>query len=80
MKNKIREALHNGSESGHSGVIVTTKRIEARFFRPSLKQDVATWVKDVATWVRECDVCQRNKAEHIPTPGLLQPIPIPNEA
>lgn len=27
--------------------------------------------------VQECDVCQRNKAENVPSPGLLEPVQVP---
>ncbi|GMI90520.1 hypothetical protein HRI_002721300 [Hibiscus trionum] len=30
--------------------------------------------------VLQCDTCQRVKDEHIPKPGLLQPLPIPTQA
>jgi len=30
--------------------------------------------------VRQCDTCQMNKGEHVASPGLLEPIPIPNGA
>lgn len=33
--------------------------------------------KDAYKWVSECDICQRVKTENIYTPGLLQPLPIP---
>jgi len=29
------------------------------------------------TYVRECHTCQKNKSENVLTPGLLQPLPIP---
>jgi hypothetical protein len=32
---------------------------------------------DVAKFVAQCDVCQRVKAEHQKSNGLLQPLPIP---
>jgi hypothetical protein len=32
---------------------------------------------DVARFVAQCDVCQRVKAEHQKSNGLLQPLPIP---
>ncbi|GMJ07744.1 hypothetical protein HRI_004443600 [Hibiscus trionum] len=34
----------------------------------------------VSAYVSTCDVCQRVKVEHLPKPGLLQSIPIPQEA
>lgn len=73
MRHKILQTLHNGTEGGHSGMLTTFKRIDNQFFWPKLKQDVTTWVQ-------ECDVCQKNKNEHVPTPGLLQPLPIPTAA
>ena len=33
-------------------------------------------MKDVQEYISQCDNCQRNKSEHVPYPGLLQPIPI----
>ncbi|KAE8690574.1 hypothetical protein F3Y22_tig00110894pilonHSYRG00006 [Hibiscus syriacus] len=30
--------------------------------------------------IKQCDICQRTKVEHIPKPGLLQPISVPNNA
>ena len=32
----------------------------------------------IKKFVTECDVCQRHKSETIATPGLLQPLPIPD--
>lgn len=26
-----------------------------------------------------CDICQRNKVENVTSPGLLQPLPIPDQ-
>jgi hypothetical protein len=34
--------------------------------------------KDIKKFVRECSVCQENKPETVASPGLLQPLPIPN--
>lgn len=33
----------------------------------------------VKEWVKNCDTCQRNKHESISPPGLLQPLPIPEQ-
>ena len=35
--------------------------------------------KDIQNFIAECEVCQRNKGEIVKTPGLLQPLPIPNQ-
>ncbi|GMI70043.1 hypothetical protein HRI_000673600 [Hibiscus trionum] len=34
----------------------------------------------VKDYVHQCDICQRTKSEHVPQPGLLQPLPIPQHA
>ena len=36
-------------------------------------------MKDVQEYISQCDNCQRNKSEHVPYPGLLQPVPIPSQ-
>lgn len=35
--------------------------------------------KEIHKYVAECDICQRNKRENIPTPGLLHCLHIPNQ-
>ena len=35
--------------------------------------------KDIQNFIAECEICQRNKGETVKTPGLLQPLPIPNQ-
>ncbi|KAK4393014.1 Transposon Ty3-G Gag-Pol polyprotein [Sesamum angolense] len=58
---------------GHSGINGTYQRVKPLFYWPTLKGDINTWVK-------ECEVCQRSKHENIHYPGLLQPLPIPDQA
>lgn len=70
---KILEHTHNSLEGRHSDIVVMTKRIQEYFYWPNLTADVQEFVK-------ACDMCQRYKAEHIASQGLLQPLPIPNEA
>ena len=70
LRHKIIEELHNSGTGGHSGIRATLKRISQIFFWPSLQTEVTKAVK-------ECLICQRNKGEHVPYPGLLQPNPIP---
>ncbi|KAL2251676.1 UNVERIFIED_CONTAM: Transposon Ty3-G Gag-Pol polyprotein [Sesamum indicum] len=35
---------------------------------------------DVQEWVKGCETCQRAKHENNPYPGLLQPLPVPDQA
>ena len=70
LRQQIIQALHNSGAGGHSGRQATIKRIEQFFYWTSLKSDVITTVS-------ECLVCQQNKGEHVPTPSLLQPLPVP---
>jgi hypothetical protein len=34
--------------------------------------------REIANYVSECDICQRVKASHLRTAGILQPLPIPS--
>ena len=55
---------------GHSGVAVTIKRIASLFWWKGPN-------KEVINFVRECQVCQRYKADLSAPGGLLQQLPIP---
>jgi len=48
-------------------------RISVQFYWPKLKQDVKEFV-------RTCTICQQAKSKHVLPAGLLQPLPIPNQA
>ncbi|WVZ83700.1 LOW QUALITY PROTEIN: hypothetical protein U9M48_030821 [Paspalum notatum var. saurae] len=48
-------------------------RIKLLVYWPGMKQDIAAFVK-------QCPVCQKNKSENTPYPGLLQQLPIPDMA
>ncbi|KAJ1700090.1 hypothetical protein LUZ63_008602 [Rhynchospora breviuscula] len=72
-RKKLIHEFHDSNLGGHSGILVTYKRVKALFHWPSLK-------KDVMNYIRSCDVCQITKPEHVAMPGLLQPLPIPPEA
>lgn len=43
------------------------------FYWPGMRQMVIQHAES-------CDVCQRSKEENVPYPGLLQPLPIPDQA
>ncbi|GJU23444.1 putative alpha/beta hydrolase fold protein [Tanacetum coccineum] len=72
----LQEALvkhfHSSAVRGHNGVQATTKRISSFFYWKGMRK----LIKQV---VRTCDVCQRNKVDSSPYPGLLQPLPIPTQ-
>lgn len=70
LRSKIMLEVHGNSEGGHSGMEKTYKRLKRSFYWKGLK-------KDVFTFMATCDTCQRNKNETTASPGLLQPLPIP---
>ena len=63
--------LHNGPLAGHPGSTRMTEVVRRHFWWPRL-------ARDVEDYVRTCSDCQRNKAQSGKTPGLLQPLPVPN--
>ncbi|GKB90530.1 putative mitochondrial protein [Tanacetum coccineum] len=67
LQNIISKLQHDG---GHSGVHGTSKRISAQVYWKKMK-------KEVKQWIRTYVVCQRFKTELVQSPGLLQPLPIP---
>ena len=73
LKRKILQALHESPLGGHSGIQNTYLRVKQLFHWPRLK----TEVKD---FVLACDTCKRCKYENIAYLGLLQPLPIPEQA
>ena len=73
IRSKVIKALHDSTVGGHSSQRGCLHRIQTLFYWPRIKQDVVTFV-------RSCDVCQRSKHENVPYPGLLQPIPVPQQA
>ncbi|GKC16027.1 retrotransposable element Tf2, partial [Tanacetum coccineum] len=70
LKQKLLHWMHNSPQGGHSGISATLKRIQSLFYWPKLRTDVQTYIK-------ECEVCQKCKADLAASPGLLQPLPIP---
>ncbi|GJW16698.1 ty3-gypsy retrotransposon protein [Tanacetum coccineum] len=70
LKQKLLHWMHNSPQGGHSGISATLKRIQILFYWPKLRTDVQTYIK-------ECEVCQKCKADLAASPGLLQPLPIP---
>eukprot|EP00253_Pinus_taeda_P034459 PITA_34459 len=69
---KILKESHNSPTAGHVGVFKTYYKIRQSFYWKGMG-------KKFQKYVTECDVCQRNKGENIPTSCLLQPLHIPNQ-
>ncbi|PNY06838.1 retrotransposon-related protein [Trifolium pratense] len=71
LKQVILNWLHDSPSGGHSGRDVTAARVKSLFFWKGMN-------KDIQHYVRNCDVYQRCKPDLSASPGLLQPLPIPN--
>ncbi|GKB67182.1 putative mitochondrial protein [Tanacetum coccineum] len=72
LQHDLIEYFHAGTMGGHSGVKVTILLI--LWCALSMIEDVGNTSKQ---YVNECSVCQLNKADLAASPGLLQPLPIP---
>ncbi|KAJ3684341.1 hypothetical protein LUZ61_013505 [Rhynchospora tenuis] len=72
-RHQILQSLHDSSIGGHSGINATYQKLKRYFYWPQLKQSVHDHIT-------ACHICQINKGEHVPYPGLLQPLPIPHGA
>ncbi|CAM8876911.1 unnamed protein product [Rhodiola kirilowii] len=70
LRDEIIHQFHDAPIGGHSGRLVTYKKVNHHFYWPGLKTQVVDYVA-------RCDTCQRCKGEHVATPGLLEPLPIP---
>jgi hypothetical protein len=66
-KRQIIGTLHDPPAYGHPGISRTIDFVERRYWWPSLR-------KDVADYVRGCGDCQRHKVNNRPTRAPLQPI------
>lgn len=66
-------SCHTSTLGGHSRERATYQRLKLLFHWVGLKQAVISFVK-------ECPICQKNKSEHTPYPGLLQPLPVPEKS
>lgn len=71
IKQTILQWMHSSTQGGHSGVHATFKRIQTLFFWAGMRQSVIEFI-------RCCQVCQKCKYDISASPGLLQPIKLPN--
>lgn len=67
------QAVHSSGVGGHSGVTATYHRVKKIFHWPGMK-------KSIQNYVASCAVCQQAKVEHMKQPGLLKPLPVPDQA
>lgn len=70
LKSKLIKVYHDSAMGGHSGVLVTGRRLAIVVYWKGL------W-KAVREYVRHCNVCQQNKYENVALPGTLQPSLVP---
>jgi len=73
LQQQVYQALHDSAMGGHSGFPVTYARVAQLFYWPNMK----TMVKQ---WVQNCHICHQAKPDRQKYPGLLQPLPIPDQA
>ena len=70
LQAQIVKWFHSSGLGGHSGVHATYQRVSSILYWRGL------W-KTVREFVRNCITCQQNKSEHVLSPGMLQPLPVP---
>lgn len=73
LQQRVVSALHDSALGGHSAFPVTYCRVKQLFAWPGLK-------KSVKDYVSSCTVCQQAKPDRTKYPGLLQPLPVPDQA
>ena len=71
LQTKLIQAFHSSPVGGHSGILPTYHRVKQLFSWTGMKTDVENFVK-------QCNTCQQAKHELCKTPGLLQPLPLPD--
>nr|GEU50407.1 hypothetical protein [Tanacetum cinerariifolium] len=71
LREEIVKLCHESPMGGHSEVNATVQRVKGLFFWKGIS-------KVVRRVIRDCDVCKWAKHENVPSPGLLQPLPIPD--
>ncbi|PRQ60730.1 putative nucleotidyltransferase, Ribonuclease H [Rosa chinensis] len=70
-RTKLLYEFHSSLQAGHSGFLRTYHRLSRNFAWPGMR-------KEIKLFISECDQCQRQKYETINPPGMLQPLPIPD--
>jgi transposase InsO family protein len=71
LKARLLDEIHRQPSTAHPGREKTRRLLKERYYWD-------TWRRDVERYVDNCMVCKRTKAPRDKTPGLLQPLPIPD--
>ena len=70
LRRKILNEAHHSKLSIHPSSNKMHHDLRHLYWWSNMKQDITQYVM-------ECDTCGRVKADHMHTPGYLQPLPIP---
>ncbi|KAA8899042.1 hypothetical protein TRICI_006410 [Trichomonascus ciferrii] len=70
IRNALIKEKHDPPASGHFGTYKTYLLLAKQFYWPNMFHQVKRYVKN-------CGTCQRCKTDSLGTPGLLQPLDIP---
>lgn len=64
IRTQLIQAMHTSPLGGHSGQTACYQPLRSLFHWPLLQQDVNSFI-------RGCEICQKNKDEHVKSPGLF---------
>jgi hypothetical protein len=71
LRKQILDEAHLSKFSMHPGSTKMYQDLKKNFWWTRMKREIAKYVS-------ECDICQRVKASHLKTTGILQPLSIPS--
>jgi hypothetical protein len=71
LRKQIMDEAHLSKFSMHPGSTKMYQDLKQNFWWTRMKREIAKYIS-------ECDICQRVKASHLKTAGILQPLPIPS--
>ena len=70
LRRKILDEAQNSTLSIHPGSNKMCHDLRHLYWWPNMKQDITKYIS-------KYDICGRVKADHMRTPGFLQPLTIP---
>lgn len=72
LRQEILQFQHESAMGGHSEMTTTLQRVSKICYWKELR-------KDIYAYSRACETCQKCKGETVASPGLLQPLLIPDK-